>query len=61
MVLKERPLPYRYKADGTEIQAADIKEVDQKLDIWEGIITSNFKAEGKSVKVKTAAHPTLDL
>ena len=49
------------KASGTDAQATDIKDIEQTLDIWKGIITSNFKVEGKTVTVKTAVHPTLDL
>ena len=49
------------KADGSEARSVDISDVDQKLDLWTGIIESRFKFEGKAVTVKTAAHPTLDL
>ena len=49
------------KADGSEAQTTDITDIEQKLDLWKGIITSNFKVAGKAVRVKTAAHPTLDL
>ncbi|HVE55603.1 MAG TPA: hypothetical protein VNB22_02170 [Pyrinomonadaceae bacterium] len=48
------------KADGSEAKAADITDIEQKLDLWTGIIESRFKFEGKSVLVKTAVHPTLD-
>ncbi len=49
------------KSDTSEIQSADVADVEQKLDLWTGIITSRFKIEGKIVSVKTAVHPTLDL
>ena len=49
------------KADKSEAKSSDISDVNQKLDLWTGIIESRFKFEGKDVTVKTAAHPTLDL
>ncbi len=49
------------KSDQSEIQLADVSDVEQKLDLWRGIITSSFKVAGKMVSVKTAVHPTLDL
>lgn len=49
------------KSDGAEMKSADVSDIEQTLDLWQGIITSRFKVEGKNVTVKTAAHPTLDL
>jgi protein-glucosylgalactosylhydroxylysine glucosidase len=48
-------------AEGREAVASDIKEIDQRLDLWTGILTSRFKFEGKPVTVKTAVHPQEDL
>ena len=48
------------KADGSEARSADITDINQKLDLWTGIIESRFKFEGKDVFVKTAAHPASD-
>lgn len=48
-------------ADGREATADDIKESEQRLDLWTGILTSRFRFAGSVVKVETAAHPTLDL
>ncbi|CAN5460688.1 hypothetical protein BH10ACI2_BH10ACI2_04550 [soil metagenome] len=48
------------KADGSEAKASDITNIEQKLDLWTGIINSNFTFDGKPVKVRTAAHPTSD-
>ena len=44
-----------------EAQVADVHEIDQKLDLWTGILTSQFKLEGKSVTIRTSVHPVLDL
>jgi hypothetical protein len=46
---------------GEDIQAADLSEVDQELDLWSGILTSRFRLRGKPVTVRTAVHPHLDL
>lgn len=44
-----------------EAQAQDLSDVEQRLDLWTGILTSRFKFNGQPVVVKTAAHPKLDL
>lgn len=49
------------KSDGSEARASDITGIEQKLDLWKGIITSRFQFQGKAVTVKTAVHPALDL
>ena len=49
------------KADGSEAKPEDIKNIEQKLDLWTGIITSKFEFEGKSVLVKTSVHPNRDV
>ena len=45
----------------TEANASDISNIDQKLNLWNGTITSKFMFEGRDVGVTTAIHPTLDL
>jgi hypothetical protein len=45
------------KQSGAEAQASDISDVEQRLDLWSGTLTSRFKVEGKQVTVKTAVHP----
>jgi protein-glucosylgalactosylhydroxylysine glucosidase len=49
------------KADGAEAKPADITDVEQRLDLWTGFIHSHFRFDGVPVKVRTAAHPTIDL
>ena len=44
-----------------EIQAADVSDIKQELDLWRGRITSEFKLDGQFVLVQTAVHPRLDL
>ncbi len=43
------------------IKPADITDIEQKLDLWTGIIESRFRVEGKLVTVKTAVHPSKDV
>ena len=39
----------------------DIKDARQKLDMWSGVITSEFKAKGAKYSVKTVCHPERDI
>jgi len=43
------------KKDGSIAKPGDIKNINQELDLWSGIITSNFTVEGIPVKVVTCA------
>src|SRR5262245_12128603 len=49
------------KSDGGEAQVADITDIEQRLDLWAGVLSSRFKFEGAPVTVRTAVHPELDL
>jgi hypothetical protein len=49
------------REDQGEAQSQDISDIEQRLDLWAGILTSRFKFNGQPVIVKTAVHPTLDL
>ena len=42
------------KKDGTAANASDIKDIDQQLDLWTGVIHSKFTVEGEPVEVFTA-------
>ncbi len=48
------------KADGSEAKSSDITNIEQKLDLWHGIIVSSFTFDGTQVTVRTACHPTDD-
>lgn len=48
------------KKDGSLATAADIKNINQHLDLWTGIVTSSFTVEGEPVKVTTAGHQQMD-
>lgn len=43
-----------------QIKEPDIKDIDQQLDLYSGVITSRFSALGKPVTVKTACMPCED-
>jgi hypothetical protein len=49
-----------HKSDGNEIQSADVTDILQSADIWEGIIKSSFKIENKEFTVETGCHPRFD-
>lgn len=38
-----------------------LSDIDQTLDMWNGVINSSFKANGKKASVKTSVDPELDL
>src|SRR4030095_4962570 len=46
--------------DGSLATANDIKNINQVLDLWTGIITSSFTVEGIPLKVSTVCHQTQD-
>lgn len=48
------------RADGSKVAITDLKNIDQKLDLWGGILTSSFEVDGQPVRVMTAAHPERD-
>ncbi len=41
---------------GRAIEASDITDVDQTLDLWTGVVSSSFSLGGKTVRVETMAH-----
>jgi hypothetical protein len=46
--------------DGKEIRISDVENMNQTLNLWEGIIYSNFSIDNKPVTVKTSCHPKKD-
>jgi protein-glucosylgalactosylhydroxylysine glucosidase len=49
------------KKDGTLATIDDIKNINQQLDLWTGIITSSFTIEDIPVKVNTTCHQQVDV
>lgn len=46
---------------GDTVKAEDLQNVDQHLNMWEGIIESSFRLNSKDVKVQTVCHPEKDM
>ena len=42
---------------GQQVPITSLTDINQTLDMWAGVITSNFKALGQPVEVQTVAHP----
>ncbi len=49
------------RSDGNELSVNDITNNTQTLDLWDGELTSSFKAEGVPVTVTTVCHPGKDM
>jgi hypothetical protein len=43
------------------IKPSDVSEIDQQLDLWRGVLTSQFKLFGEPALVTAAVHPAHDL
>jgi hypothetical protein len=48
------------RADGSPAAPADLTDIRQTLDLWNGVIISHFRLDGEAVDVETLCHPTLD-
>ncbi|HKF59507.1 MAG TPA: glycoside hydrolase family 65 [Blastocatellia bacterium] len=48
-------------ADGREARVSDVAPIEQRLDLWSGLLTSRFTVADNPVTVRTAVHPKLDL
>lgn len=46
--------------DGSRVKSSEIQDIDQTLDLWDGIIKSNFQLDGEPVQVHTACSPDYD-
>jgi hypothetical protein len=49
------------RSDGTPAKPDDLKNIRQSLDLWTGLLESEFELNGKPVHVETCCHPELDL
>lgn len=45
---------------GNKVDSEAIAGIEQKLDLWNGIINSKFSFDGMNVSVETVCHPTRD-
>ena len=48
------------RADGSRATPADLSDIRQTLDLWNGTIASRFRLDGELVEVETVCHPSLD-
>ncbi len=48
-------------ADNTPVQQEDIKNIEQHLNLWKGLISSSFEIKKMQVNVETVCHPERDL
>ena len=46
--------------DGRRAERSDLADVEQALDLWNGVLTSRFSIEGERVEVTTVCHPARD-
>ena len=47
--------------DGSPVAVADLHDVRQELDLWSGLISSEFRVGDSLVRVQTVCHPSRDL
>jgi hypothetical protein len=48
------------RGDGSALSMTDIRNIDQKLDLWKGVLTSRYTVDGQPVSVITAVSPGRD-
>lgn len=48
------------RSDGEMLDVSDITDIEQHLDLWRGLLISQFTVDGLAVRVTTVCHPTLD-
>jgi hypothetical protein len=47
--------------NGKTLELSSITHVNQKLDLWQGLLTSTYEVDGKPVVVETVSHPERSL
>ncbi|GHS90714.1 hypothetical protein FACS1894174_08220 [Bacteroidia bacterium] len=45
------------KSNGTQIAVSDVKDIDQTLDLWRGVVISRYTIDGVPVNVETCVEP----
>lgn len=50
----------RLMLDGKPVALGAVQSVQQKLDLWSGLVTSSYTLNGQPVRVQTCVHPTRD-
>ena len=49
------------RSDGSDAKIEDLTETSQTLNLWVGLLSSEFKVDGQHVQVLTVCHPTRDI
>lgn len=49
------------RRDGTAARAADLDQIEQRLDLWSGTLRSRFRIDGRTVRVLTIVDPEHDV
>ncbi len=49
-----------FKSDGSVVQAEELEEIEQQLNLWEGILYSRYRIEGELVEVETCVASSSD-
>jgi hypothetical protein len=49
------------RADGSAAQIGDLKNTVESLDLWAGLLSSEFELDGERVSVRTVCHPARDI
>ena len=52
---------FSFLSRGGQTRITDLDGVEQRLDLWSGILESRFALDGEQFRVMTAAHPKRDL
>jgi protein-glucosylgalactosylhydroxylysine glucosidase len=50
----------KLKPNYADVQLSDVTQIDQVMDIWQGIIKSSFVLNGCKMNVETCVHPDID-
>lgn len=49
------------KENGEEAKVTDLQNICQELDLWKGLLMSEYEIEGEKIYVETVCHPDIDL
>lgn len=52
---------FLFEQDGRPASISEIEDIEQRLDLWSGILDSRFRFRGQRFHVRTMVHPSMDL
>jgi hypothetical protein len=59
--LRDNPHRLHLGRVGLVLPTQELKDVEQELDLWSGLIVSRLQVGGRAVRVETCCHPRLDV